>query len=224
MLSSLEVEQNNIHINKPRPETGATEPAPTKKPASKRGGRRELYSTLAVIILAPLIAWLLTAFVFQSYQVDGPSMQPTLHNNDRLIVNKLGRTWTRVFGGNFTPRRYDIVVFSETSAALEGGKKQLIKRVIGLPGDTVSIKNGQVTIYNKEHPDGFLVDQFGPEAHSIDYTDGNTEQKIEDGQIFVMGDNRQNSLDSRAFGAVDSKNIIGTLSVRIYPFNSIEKF
>ncbi|HET7673863.1 MAG TPA: S26 family signal peptidase, partial [Candidatus Saccharimonadales bacterium] len=76
-------------------------PATDSKLAGGNSGgnpRRELFSTIAILILAPILAILLTVFVFQSYQVDGPSMESTLHNNDRLIVTKVGKTWSRITG------------------------------------------------------------------------------------------------------------------------------
>lgn len=206
------------------------EPArvPAKSPPSKKfaDGRKELLSTLAVIILAPIVALILTAFVFQSYEVDGPSMEPTLADDDRLIVNKVGRTWSGIWSSDYVPDRHEIVVFNQKSASVGGNseEKQLIKRVIGVPGDRVVIEGGKVTVYNDEHPRGFLVDESGPQAGHVGYTDGSIEQTVEKGEIFVLGDNRKNSLDSRNFGTIDSEDIVGTLAMRIYPLDSIDKF
>jgi signal peptidase I len=188
-------------------------------------GHKELYSTLAVIVLAPVIALLLTFFVFQSYEVDGPSMEPTLQDKDRLIVNKTGKTFSSITGGDYIPDRYEIIVFTHggtSSSSME--KKQLIKRVIGLPGDRVVIQNGVVTVYNAERPGGFLVDNDNPARDGLDYTDGNIDQSVKEGEVFVLGDNRANSLDSRSFSVVKSKNIVGSLSVRIFPLNHIDRF
>lgn len=204
------------------------DPPPQSSQASSptpKGRHKEWLSTLAVVILAPVIALLLTAFVFQSYEVDGPSMETTLSDNDRLIVNKLGRTWTRITGSDFIPQRNEIIVFTQRSSTNTGTEeKQLIKRVIGLPGDRVVIKDGRVTIYNNQSPDGMDVDTAGPQAGVIQYTDGNIEHVIDEGEVFVLGDNRKNSLDSRAFGPVNSDEIVGSLSARIYPLDSIDKF
>ncbi len=201
---------------------GSTEPTP------KSSQRREILSTLAIIIIAPLVALFLTAFVFQSYEVDGPSMEKTLFNKDRLLVNKTPRTWARITGHSYQPKRYDVVIFNHTeNYGLDGTTdKQLIKRVIGLPGDRVVVKDGVVRVYNKENPNGFLVDQKGPEAAVIGETVASTEidQKINKGEVFVMGDNRPNSLDSRAFGPINIDDIVGRLSIRIYPFNEITRF
>lgn len=198
----------------------------TEKPEEKkRSARREMLSTLAVLILAPIIAIFLTIFVFQSYQVDGPSMERTLYNNDRLIVTKTGKTWSKVIRKDYIPSRYSIIVFNYNGASdYEVQDKQLIKRVIGLPGDRVVIKDGITTIYNAQNPNGFYPDKVGPESSVINVTKGETDYTVKVGEVFVMGDNRDNSLDSRIFGPVNSNDIIGTLSVRIFPFSSIKKF
>lgn len=221
MLSSKEM-SDPIYITK-RPD--APPPSEDGHKRISSSNQKDLFSTLAIIVAAPLIALILTAFVFQSYEVDGPSMEPTLHDNDRLIVNKAGRTLSKISSNYFIPERYDIIVFSQNSSDSNGThKKQLIKRVVGLPGDEVVVKDGRVTVYNQQHPEGFLVDSGGPEANVVAYTDGNIEQTVKEGQVFVLGDNRKNSLDSRAFGTVNSQDIVGTLSLRMYPFDSIDKF
>lgn len=197
----------------------------SKKEPAKKSPKRELFSTLSILIIAPIIAILLTMFVFQSYEVDGPSMEKTLYNKDRLLVTKTGKTWSKITGDHYIPKRYEVIVFNFNGQnSYEVEKKQLIKRVIGLPGDKVVIKDGITTIYNSARPDGFQPDREGPESSVIGNTDGNLEQTVRDGEVFVMGDNRGNSLDSRAFGTVRSQDIVGHLSLRIYPFNSISRF
>lgn len=211
-----------IYKNPNPPQTPSNEPVQhrTKKKFSK-----ELTSTLAIIIAAPLIAFVLTVFVFQSYEVDGPSMETTLQNKDRLIVNKLGKTWSDITGDNYLPSRYEIIVFNYSGGNdSSGGGKQLIKRVIGLPGDRVVVKNGVVTIYNDKKPNGFKPDIEGPENGAITTTDGNIDETVEKNEVFVMGDNRENSLDSRVFGPIDTSQIVGDLALRIYPLDKIEKF
>lgn len=203
-----------------RPNIGQPLQAPPEPTTNKR---REIISTLAIIIIAPLIALLLTIFVFQSYEVDGPSMESTLHDNDRLLVDKVPRTWSKITRHTYIPNRYDIVIFNHNDVN-SVGERQLIKRVIGVPGDRIVINDGIVTIYNQQSPDGFNVDQAGPEAGVIKRTLGSTDLTIKENQLFLMGDNRGNSLDSRSFGPVDADDIVGKLSVRIYPFSQITKF
>ncbi len=188
---------------------------------------KDTASTIGIIILAPLIALFLTHFVFQSYQVDGPSMETTLHNEDRLIVTKTAKTISKFTGNPYIPERYEIIIFNLKGSTAESQpqEKQLIKRVIGLPGDRVVIKGGVVTIYNKEHPNGYLVDKEGPAKDVIGQTSGNDiDITIKPNEVYVLGDNRDNSLDSRVFGAIKSNDIVGKLSLRIYPFNSYKNF
>ena len=198
-----------------------------KTDTKKKNYFRENLSTFAILVLAPLTALFMIHFVFQTYEVDGPSMNTTLADNDRLIVVKTGKTWSRITRSDYTPNRYDIIVFNHRGDFGFGDKvtdKQLIKRVIGVPGDRVVVKDGVVTIYNKDNPDGFLVDRVGPESKVIGVTSGNIDQTIRDGEVFAMGDNRENSLDSRVFGTVTSSEIVGKLAVRIYPFDKTQRF
>jgi signal peptidase I len=176
--------------------------------------------------VAPLIAIFLTVFVFQSYQVDGESMETTLYHNDRLVVWKMPKTWARITGHNYVPNRGDIIVFVEPSLGKFGQDpgKQLIKRVLGLPGERVVVKNGVLTIYNQDHPDGFQPDKVLPYGNVIKDTPMDNEWTVGKGEIFVAGDNRSNSLDSRTFGPVDTDNIVGKLVVRILPIGDVKRF
>jgi signal peptidase I len=175
-----------------------------------------------IIIAAPTIALLLIFFVFQSYQVDGPSMEPSLQNNDRLIVWKLAQTWSKITGHPYIPDRGDIVIFREPVLQ----NKQLIKRVIGIPGDHVVINSNKITIYNKFNPNGFNPDLTLPYGRNIGntLTDRDVDIVINPGELFVCGDNRPNSLDSRYFGVVYTKDVIGKLLLRIVPLNKAERF
>lgn len=225
MISSNNVE---LHSEQTTTDNNRQQPfasLPEQRPSIKKDGKRELLSTLAVIVLAPVVALFLTVFVFQSYEVDGPSMENTLQDNDRLIVSKTDKTWSKFSGKQFLPDRYSVVVFKQKESSYEGTEeKQLIKRVMGLPGDRVVIKDGVVTIYNDEHPEGLKADENVPETSLNQYTDGDIDLTVPEGQVFVLGDNRKNSLDSRAFGTIDADSIVGNLSARIYPLNQIKKF
>lgn len=198
---------------------------PTKQ--SDNEGLKSILSTIAILIAAPIVALFLTAFVFQSYEVDGPSMETTLQNHDRLLVSKVQRTFAKITRSDYIPKRGDIIIFN-TSAIHDGendaGNKQLIKRVIGLPGDRVVVKDGSVTIYNKQYPEGFNPDKTGDWGEVIQITPGSADIMVKDSEVFVMGDNRTNSLDSRVIGTIPSKDIIGKLIFRIYPLNNAEVF
>lgn len=190
---------------------------------------RSMLGTVGVLLLAPLLAILLTLFVFQSYQVDGPSMEQTLQNNDRLIVWKLPRTWSRITGNQYVPNRGDIIILNESGLANYGSadnSKQLVKRVIGLPNDHVVIKNNVVTIYNSEHPHGFQPDATLPYGQNgaIPPTTNDVDVHLSSTQLFVCGDNRPNSLDSRSFGPIETSQVVGKLVARILPVNQMQLF
>lgn len=208
------------------PGTGVA-PVPNLHHYKKHGfDWRNTFSTIAVLLLAPLLAVLLTMFVFQSYQVDGQSMETTLQNNDRLIIWKVPRTWARITRHTYIPHRGDIVVFTDPAIAQLGQdpKKQLIKRVIGLPGDRVVVSDNVVTIYDNAHPKGFQPDATLPYGANIPATHLDGEWTVGQGQVFVMGDNRDNSLDSRLFGPVNANHILGKLIVRVLPANHMKRF
>lgn len=190
------------------------------------GGIRGALSTIAILVIAPLIALLLTAFVFQSYEVDGPSMETTLQNHDRLIVYKLPKTFARITGGHFIPKRYDIIIFNRLEGFEYGGgqTRQLIKRVIALPGERVVVKDGKITVYNSKNPNGFSPDEGKPYSKSFTTTPGDIDLVVPENQLYVCGDNRLNSLDSRSFGPINSSDIVGKLAVRVYPFGKSQAF
>lgn len=201
--------------------------SPVKQSGNEpKEGVRSVLSTVAILLIAPLVAILLTAFIFQSYQVDGQSMQTTLSNNDRLIVWKLPKTWSRLTKHTYVPNRGDVVVFNEPTLGQFGQDpgKQLIKRVIGLPGERVVVQNNILTVYNQDHPEGIQPDKTLPYGNVIKETPLDGEWTLGPGQVFLAGDNRTNSLDSRTFGPVNAKNIVGKLVIRILPLNEIKRF
>jgi signal peptidase I len=206
---------------------------PARAPDNDRGGRhlkigsgitRTLTSLVLFLIIPVGIALFLTAFIIQSYQVDGQSMETTLQDHDRLIVNKLPRTLARVTGHGFVPHRGDIIVFNQSGLPDIYYQKQLIKRVIGLPGDRVVVDNGHITIYNWAHPQGFNPDLSAGYHIAAPSTEGNIDVALQTGEIFVCGDNRGNSEDSRYFGPVNVNTIVGKLVVRILPINNTQVF
>lgn len=169
-------------------------------------------------VIAISLAFSLHHFVFQSFQVFGASMEPTLHQGDYLIISKVGPSWADLRGKNYVPDRGDIVV-------VDTGGVRLIKRVIGLPGETVVVTDGEVKIYTAENPEGF--DPYQTLNLPPVYASGDLRVDIPSGEVFVIGDNRQdgNSLDSRnQLGTVPTEDIIGSLVFRLWPPRNAEIF
>lgn len=163
---------------------------------------------IGIIILVKIIQ----AFLIQPFIVDGASMLNTYHNQEFLLVDKLSYHVKN-------PERGDIMIFKlyeNNNNPYEG--KHLIKRVIGLPGEHVVIKDGITTIYNKQNSEGFILDE-----PYVTYKDITKEADInlDENHYFVMGDNRAQSYDSRDWGALDATNIKGQVLFRVYPFKQI---
>ena len=195
--------------------------------------------SLAVFVVAIILGTIwLNAYVFRSYNVVGSSMANTLHNDDRVIVNRLPVTWAHFLGKEYVPKRGQVVVFANgdatgplTCGAPAGMVDQyIIKRVIAFPGERVTVKDGVLMVYNDEHPDGFSPDDEtrvdennGPK----EYSSGEVDMIVPNGEIFVAGDNREgsHSFDSRSgLGTIPYCRLIGPVSMRIYPLDSIRFF
>ncbi len=198
-----------------------------RKPVKKHSdGFKNLIATLAVLVAAPLVALFITSFVFQSYEVFGPSMQSTMHNGDRLIVLKAPRSWAKITKHTYMPGRGQIVIFTKTGLMLDSnsGSEQLIKRVMALPGEKVTVKDGILTVYNTAHPDGFQPDKESAYGSAITHTGIDGEWTVGAGQVFVCGDNRDNSLDSRTFGPISTNDIVGSAAFRFLPIKQTKTF
>jgi len=199
---------------------------PDEAPA--RSGFREFLSFIGIILLALAFAFLIITYVFRSYSVDGPSMEPTLQNDNKLIVWKVPRTWASITGHQYVPKRGDIIVFNEAnlSSCGQDTARQLIKRVIGLPNNKIVIKNGTVTVYSKNHPNGFRPDKVlgYDKTNFIPPTTPNETIQLNSHQLFVLGDNRPVSCDSRIFGPINTSQVVGQLVLRILPLSEAKVF
>lgn len=190
-----------------------------------------LFEIIKVLILAAVIIFPIKAFFFQPFFVKGASMEPNFFEGDYLIVNEWGykKTSIRVPGFNdiltVNPskgvERGTVVVVRSPDSAY-GGSVYFIKRVIGLPGETVFIGDNHVTIVNSQHPEGFVLDE-SMYLRSVVKTSGEG-MTLADDEYFVMGDNRSNSSDSRSWGALKKDHVIGTVFVRIFPFSRLQFF
>ncbi len=207
-------------------ETALNEP---EQPTPEKSNALVAISNLVILLMAPLLAVFLLVFVFQSYRVDGQSMETTLQHEDRLIVWKLARTWSRVTGHQYVPNRGDIIILKESGLSTYGdpqNSKQLVKRVIALPGERVVVKDGLLTVYNKQYPKGFRPDATLPYGKTTDlsYTPNDVDYTLGPKQLFVCGDNRSNSLDSRSFGPIETNQVVGKLVARILPLSKAKTF
>jgi signal peptidase I len=196
------------------------------KPKRDYSGLRSIISTVLLLAIAPLIAFGITSYIIQSYQVDGESMETTLQNNDRLIVDKAPRTISRLTGHSYIPHRGDIIIFNQANLpdTSFGQSKQLIKRVIALPGEHIVVSDGRITIYNDSHPGGFNPDTSTGYKITAPSTTGEVDVTLGKDQLFVCGDNRPNSEDSRYFGPINADALVGKLSLRLLPVNKAQKF
>lgn len=165
---------------------------------------RELifFALISLAIVAPI-----RIFIAQPFIVSGSSMFPTFENSEYLIIDEISYRLSN-------PERNDVVVFRYPNDT----KKFFIKRIIGLPDETIDIKDGEITVRNREYPDGFTLEQPFIQNHSSE----NVHFELKDNEYFVMGDNRNASSDSRYWGAVSRKLLIGRAFLRLFPINKID--
>ena len=194
-------------------------------PVSRTRQLKDMFGIVSFVIAVIIGAWLINLFIFRSFNVDGPSMEDTLHTGDRLIVNRLPVTWAHIRGNSFKPERGQVVVFRNPMFQSGMRDEYIVKRVIAFPGERVTVKDGKMLVYNSEHPAGLDVDKEHPGA--MQPTDGDVDMVVPDGEIFVAGDHRQAgySMDSRnQLGTVPYDNIIGPVTMRIFPLTGFRFF
>ena len=175
----------------------------------RRRWRRTALEWLGVIGGGIAIALLVEAFLIQAFWIPSPSMEPTLDVGDRVLVNKLSYKFHDV-------NRGDVVVFERPPGASTGQNgeiKDLIKRVVAVGGDTVEAKEGNVYVNGEQIDEDYL--EPGTPTDNLPLT------TIPEGQVFVMGDNRTNSEDSRIFGPIDEDAIVGRAFIRVLPITDI---
>ncbi|WP_050181473.1 signal peptidase I [Domibacillus robiginosus] len=172
-------------------------------------GKNEFWEWTKALLIAVGLAALIRYFIFAPIVVDGLSMMPTLESGDRMIVNKLG-----------DPDRFDIIVFHAPE------QKDYIKRVIGLPGDTVEYKNDVLYVNGKAIEEPYLNDYKsevtdGPLTPDFTLKEITGEEKVPEGEIFVLGDNRRFSKDGRHIGTIKIDEIVGETRLVYWPFDQI---
>jgi signal peptidase I len=167
--------------------------------ADSSRSRRQLIEWTVVIVAAFLSAMVLRAVVLQAFSIPSVSMENTLLVGDRVLVNKL----------NKSAHRGDVVVFKRPPGEEAAAIKDLIKRVIGVPGDTISARDGKLLVNGKAIAEPYLK----PGVVTL----MDTTVQVHAGELFVMGDNRTQSRDSRFFGPIRKSSIIGHAFVRVWP-------
>lgn len=166
--------------------------------------KKEVYSWIKTIAFALVIVFICREFIFAPVHVKGESMEPIFENKDRVIINKLSEI-----------ERFDVIVFKEPVK-----DEQYIKRVIGLPGDSVEMRDDVLHINGKSHEEPYVK---GNNKITGDFTlkELTRNEVVPNGYLFVLGDNRLNSKDSREFGFISTDSIIGEVKFQFYPLQEI---
>jgi signal peptidase I len=177
----------------------------TQIPSVKSDILAFVWETVKVIVISLAIILPIRYYLVQPFFVRGASMEPNFEDGDYLLVDELSYRFSM-------PERGDVIIFR-----FPLNKSQFfIKRIIGLPGETVKVKDNTVTIYNKEKPEGFALSEnyLSPEQETV----GDSIVKLDDNDYFVLGDNRVQSSDSRRWGLVNKSLITGKAFLRPWPF------
>lgn len=159
-----------------------------------------------VVVISLAIIIPVRYYLIKPFYVKGASMEPTFFDSEYLIINEITYRFE-------SPQRGDSVVFRYPLDT----RQHFIKRVVGLPGETVVINNDQVSIINEEHPEGVLIEE--PYLEFETKTLGDFNVTLGDNEYYLLGDNREESLDSRSFGPVDESLIVGKTFIRGWPLD-----
>ncbi|HVM76596.1 MAG TPA: signal peptidase I [Candidatus Paceibacterota bacterium] len=170
-----------------------------------------LLEVLEIAVIAVVAVFVVRTYLVQPFLVSGTSMVPTFASGDYVLTDELTFHFR-------TPERGEVVVFHDP----EDWSTYFIKRVIGLPGEHVVIKNSEVTIYNQHDPNGFTLDEKYLPSGLV--TSGNIDVTLSSSSYFMLGDNRPFSYDSRSWGPLPAKNIVGLVRFRLWPVNELQAF
>ncbi|WP_335870087.1 signal peptidase I [Bacillus sp. 2205SS5-2] len=176
--------------------------------------KREGKEWIKALGMGLILFVIIRLFLFDNYTVEGQSMMPTIKDGNKLIVNKIGYSV-----GNID--RFDIVVFHAND------EEDYVKRVIGLPGDSIMYQNDVLYVNGKAQEEPYLEQfkkQYVYDKLTGDFSleDETSEAVVPEGKLFVLGDNRRGSTDSRHFGFVDEDNVVGEVGLRYWPIDEWE--
>ena len=169
---------------------------------------------LKTMILVVVVFLGIQTFVAQPFRVEGDSMEATLVPDQYLVIDKLSPRWSPYSRG-------DIVVLHPPSAYADPGGTPFIKRVIGLPGDHVELKDGKVYLNGSQLDEPYVFTEGGVRQSTNPTPGGASEWFVPPGELLVMGDHRQASADSRSFGPVEISEVIGRAWLRYWPVNTL---
>jgi len=162
-----------------------------------------------LIILAFIIVLPIHHFIFQPFYVVGPSMEPNFYDNDYLIIDKVSYRLRE-------PQRGEVIIFK----SLTNPKNHLIKRLVGLPGEKIEVRDGGIYIYNENYPQGFKIEEKNYLTPGTS-TPGDIQVELKENEYYVLGDNRNMSMDSRIFGPITKKDITGKAWFRGWPLKEM---
>lgn len=194
-------------MNRVPESSGASElQGKTKKPSSFRETGRFIWEVVRVLIISLAIIIPVRMYIAQPFFVHGQSMAPTYEDGEYLIIDEISYRME-------DPKRGDVIVFRYP----HDPSQYYIKRIVGLPSEEVQIERSKVTIFNQSYPDGITLDE--PYLGDGEYTTGSITVKLGANEYYVLGDNRLKSSDSRSWGTLPRKNIIGKAWVRAWPLD-----
>jgi len=202
------------------------------QPSEEYGFKGVIWELVKMVFWVVVIIVPLRVFLIQPFFVQGASMEPNFEDKEYLIINELGYKTTEVgftYGGKevnvFTAKSFkelkrgDVVVFRYP----KNPSIYYIKRIIGLPGEKIEIRDKRVKIYNSENPEGFVLDESSYLSASVE-TSGDQVIQLSGTEYFVLGDNRSYSSDSRSWGPVPENDVIGKVLLRAWPFGRAKVF
>ncbi|RYG72622.1 signal peptidase I [Lentibacillus lipolyticus] len=176
--------------------------------------RKSIRKVILVMLLAVVLTFVFRSHLMASYVVNGESMEPTLYDGNLLMVNKVVYNLTDV-------DRFDIIVFHANE------KDDYVKRVIGLPGDEIIYENEKLYINGNYVEEGFLepfkeASSIKPYTNDFTLKETTGKEQVPEGKLFVMGDNRRDSLDSRKIGFVPIDKVVGKVDIKYWPFSDLQ--
>lgn len=172
-----------------------------------------LFELTKVVLISLAIIIPVRYYLIQPFYVKGASMEPNFYDKEYLIIDEISYRFNE-------PKRGDIIVFKYP----RNPEEYFIKRIIGLPGEKIQVKEGLVYVYDQEYPNGFKLTEPYLAEDITTYGLNEETMSLSDSEYYVLGDNRNSSKDSRSFGPVDKKFITGKVLLRGWPFNRLNVF